>query len=61
MPTAEKTWPIRSEVRCLCNHLIFDGEVIKGRVVRVLQKGAEAKCKRCGQWVAVPITYCKIC
>jgi DNA replicative helicase MCM subunit Mcm2 (Cdc46/Mcm family) len=57
MLTAEKAHPIRPAVHCGCKHVVFDGLVIKSRVVRVLPKGAEAKCKRCGQWVSVPVTY----
>lgn len=40
-----------------CGHVVFDGIVIKSRVVRLLPRGgAEAKC-RCKRWVAVPATY----
>lgn len=47
---------LRPIVRCECGHKIFDGIVIKSRVVRVLPKGAEALC-RCKRWVKVPLTY----
>ncbi len=47
----------RRRVVCHCNHVIFDGIVIKSRVVRLLPRGgAEALC-RCKAWVAVPATY----
>lgn len=47
----------RPTVRCgTCQAVIFDGLVIKSRVVRVLPRGAEAKC-RCKTWVPVPVTY----
>ena len=48
--------PPRKPVECACGHRIFDGEVIRARVVRLLGRGAEAKC-RCKRWVAVPLTY----
>ena len=49
--------PIRPAVRCgTCDHVLFDGIVIKSRVVRVLAQGAQAKC-RCKRWVRVPLTY----
>ncbi|TKA91825.1 hypothetical protein FAZ79_00530 [Guyparkeria sp. SB14A] len=48
---------IRPEVRCpQCNQVLFDGIVVKSRVLRVLPRGAEAKC-RCKTWVRVPLTY----
>ena len=46
----------RPAVRCVCGQYVFDGVVIKSRVVRVLPIGAEAKC-RCKRWVAVPVSY----
>lgn len=47
----------RPAVRCPhCGHVIFDGLVIKSRIVRVLPVGAEAKCQ-CKAWVMVPIHY----
>jgi len=47
----------RQPVRCsTCRSVVFDGLVIKARVVRVLRTGAEAKC-RCKTWVPVPVTY----
>jgi len=48
--------PIRSEVRCQCGFVLFDGDVVRARVIRLLSRGAEAKC-RCKRWVAVPLTY----
>lgn len=47
----------RRRVVCTCNHTVFDGIVIKSRVVRLLPRGgAEALC-RCKNWVPVPVTY----
>lgn len=47
----------REQVRCVCSHLIFDGLVVKSRVVRLLPRGgAEALC-RCKRWLAVPLSY----
>jgi len=49
----------RDEVRCpCCGYKIFDGLLIKSRLVRLLPSGgAEAKCKQCKSWVPVPATY----
>lgn len=50
----------RTRVVCQCNHTLFDGIVIKSRVVRLLPRGgAEALC-RCKRWVAVPVTYSEL-
>jgi len=38
-----------------CNRVIFDGEFIKTRGVRVTGKLVEAKCKRCGGWTPLPL------
>lgn len=47
----------RASVRCLCGKVIFDGLVVKGRVVRIPPRGkAEALC-RCKRWVMVPLAY----
>ncbi len=47
----------RPPVRCECGREIFDGLVVRSRVVRVLPRGgAQAKC-RCKRWVPVPLTY----
>lgn len=58
MPSdAQPVQAIRPACRCPnCGTTLFDGLVIKSRVVRVLPKGAEAKC-RCKEWVAVPVSY----
>ena len=48
----------RAVVRCTCGHTIFDGIVVKSRVVRVLPTGpCEALC-RCKRWLPVPLGYC---
>jgi len=46
----------RPEVHCSCGFSIFDGEVIRARVVRLVSRGVEAKC-RCKRWVPVPLAY----
>lgn len=46
----------RPGVQCECGFDIFDGEVIRSRVVRLKDRGAEAKC-RCKRWVRVPLAY----
>ena len=51
-----KVESIRPVVKCICQHKIFDGLVIKSRVIRVLPDGAEALC-RCKKWVKVPLRY----
>ena len=49
--------PIRPAVHChQCGQKVFDGLVVKSRIVRVLLHGAEAKC-RCKAWVQVPLVY----
>ena len=50
--------PARPRVACpTCRTVVFDGEVVLSRVVRVLAQGCEAKCKQCREWVAVPLRY----
>lgn len=47
----------RPAVRCQCGHTLFDGVVVKSRVVRLFPLGgAEALC-RCKRWITVPLTY----
>lgn len=47
----------RQTVRCACGHQVFDGIVVRSRVVRFPPRGlAEAMC-RCKRWVAVPVQY----
>jgi len=42
-----------------CRAMIFDGVVVKSRVVRVAPAGScEAKCAQCKDWVRVPLRYC---
>jgi len=55
----DETAPVgpMTPVVCECGHTVFDGLVIKSRVVRLLPRGGgEAKC-RCKRWVPVPISY----
>ena len=56
MPDPQAVENIRPSVRCECGSVVFDGLVVKSRIVRVLPKGAQAKC-RCKRWVPVPLTY----
>lgn len=44
--------PAPAHVQCKCGHVIFDGEVIRSRCVKVLEAKALCRCKR---WVAVPV------
>lgn len=37
-----------------CGYTLFDGEVVRSRVVKPLQGTALCKCKK---WVPVPISY----
>ena len=48
----------RQTVRCgTCHHQLFDGIVVRSRIVRLLPRGgAEAMC-RCKAWLRVPLTY----
>lgn len=42
-------------IRCLCGFNVFDGEVVRCRVLRVFPTGVcQAKC-RCKRWVKVPL------
>ena len=61
MPTSAQSnqiEPIRESVRCTtCGFKVFDGLMLRATIVRVLPRGAEAKCKRCKNWTAAPVTY----
>lgn len=59
MTAAVRTLETRPPVSCgQCRSELFDGLVVKSRVIRVLPNGqAEAKCKRCREWVRVPLVY----
>jgi len=47
----------RMSVQCVCGHRLFDGIVVRARVVRLLPRGgAEALC-RCKRWQSVPVSY----
>lgn len=52
-----------SQVRCACRKVIYDGEVIKSRAVKLVDvcgtplAQAKALCGRCKRWVAVPAVY----
>lgn len=60
--SAAKVRNMRPEVRCACGAVIFDGTVIKSRVVKLFEPGGgSALCKRCKEWVKVPITYLAAC
>lgn len=48
---------LRAPVRCHhCGKVIFDGDVVKSRVLKVLTQGAQAKCQ-CKTWVSLPLIY----
>lgn len=44
-------------VACGCGSEIFDGEMLRVRILRVLPAGVEAKCRSCKAWVRVPLAY----
>lgn len=47
----------RMSVQCVCGHRLFDGTVVRARVVRLLPRGGgEALC-RCKRWQTVPVSY----
>jgi len=53
----EKVYSMPPSQYCECGHEIFDGEVIRMRVLRVMPNGkCEVKC-RCKRWNAVPLLY----
>ena len=51
----KETLPRMEKVKCVCGSLIFDGEVIKSRVVNLAY--GTAKCKLCKAMVPVPVAY----
>jgi len=56
--TQHNVQSLRPEVKCPnCRKTIFDGDVIKSRIVRVLANGTEAKCANCKTWVSLPLIY----
>ena len=57
-PAQHQAVPIRPRVACpQCRTVVFDGEVVLSRVVRVGAAGCAAKCKQCRGWVRVPLVY----
>lgn len=48
--------PLRPIVACRCGRVVYNGDVIKSRCVKVTLIGARALCK-CKEWVPVPVTY----
>lgn len=47
----------RKQIRCVCGHFLFDGIVVRSRVIRVQPRGeVEALC-RCKRWQTVPLTF----
>ena len=47
----------RGTVRCECGHPLFDGIVVRARVVRRRPDNTfEAKC-RCKRWLPLPLVY----
>lgn len=49
--------PLPQTVPCHnCGFLIFDGQVFRARVLRLLPNGAtDAKCSKCKTWVRTPL------
>lgn len=43
-----------TSVTCLCQHRIFDGDVVRSRCVHLALRIALCKCRR---WVQVPLAY----
>ena len=41
-------------VKCACGHVIYDGQVIRSRCVKLHEQSALCRCKR---WVKVPVKY----
>lgn len=53
-PRADRA-PGSDDVRCpCCSKLMFDGEVILSRVVKLAPAPTKAKCRICGTWVTLP-------
>lgn len=47
----------RETIRCpYCGKMIFDGDVVKSRVLKVLADSIRAKCQ-CKNWVELPFIY----
>lgn len=40
-------------IHCVCSRVIYDGQVIRARVIDPHR--GEAKCKHCRRWVQVPV------
>lgn len=55
MPNVESIFKAPQPVDCECGFRIFDGEVIRSRVVKLFPVPV-AKC-RCREWVRVPVVY----
>lgn len=41
-------------VICTCGYVLYDGEVIRTRVIKLHEQTALCRCKR---WVGVPVEY----
>lgn len=47
----------KTPIDCVCGFKIWDGEVVRSRVLRILPDGHfEAKC-RCKRWVKLPVKF----
>lgn len=45
-------------VTCECGFRIWDGEVVRSRVLRILpDQHFEAKCPRCKRWNKLPVKF----
>lgn len=51
--TAQAVTPLRTPIVCECGREIFDGQIVRARVLRVVPS-VQAKC-RCKRWVSVPL------
>lgn len=51
------TQKTRQPIRCPhCGKAVFDGDVIKSRVLKIFASHSEAKCQ-CKTWVKIPLVY----
>lgn len=58
-PPAEDKLERNAILKCACKESVLfqegDGVILKCRVLKFIGKTAWAKCKRCGQWLIVPL------
>lgn len=56
MPATTEPVALRPPVRCQCGAVIFDGQLVRARVIKLHGQQALAKCK-CKRWLPVPLQY----